>query len=74
MPKINIVWPLADPKRADLDRATVRTMRARILTTKAPDCSGAFALEGTIRPSKECQYLPAFFGPTPLSVLGSTLP
>src|SRR3981081_546016 len=49
-------------------------MRTRILKSKAPDCSGAFALEGTIRPSKKCQYLPPLFGPTPLSVSGSTLP
>jgi len=33
-------------------RATVRTMRTRILKSKAPDCSGAFALEGTIHPRK----------------------
>jgi hypothetical protein len=33
-------------------RATVRTMRTRILKSKAPDCSGAFAFEGTIHPRK----------------------
>jgi endonuclease YncB( thermonuclease family) len=48
------------------DQATVRTTRTRILKSKAPDCSGAFALEGTICPSKECQ-LPPPFGPAPLS-------
>jgi hypothetical protein len=55
-------------------RATVLTIRTRILKSKAPDCSGAFALEGTIRPSKECQYLRPLFGPAPLSVSGSMLP
>ena len=55
-------------------RATVLTMRTRIHKSKAPDCSGAFALEGTIRPSKECQYLRPLFGPAPLSVSGSMLP
>jgi hypothetical protein len=45
---------------------TLRTMRTRILKVRrrveseAPDCSGAFALERHIRPSKECQYLRRF--------------
>jgi hypothetical protein len=40
-------------------------------TAKTPDCSGAFALEGTFVPRKECQYLLPLFGAAMLSGAGT---